>query len=230
MIAESNGGGTMSSILGSRVAVSVFLAFLVGGCPKRQTVPLVVYVQPPPAGRTGAASNQAGGKAPPKETGASNQANTGAGPAEALVIEEPPPPPPEEPVVAPAPVPAAPAAPAPRHRARPREDVHQTEEQAEPTDSAVPATPAEVPSLEPRSDSVEKEDLQNQVQTQEDDIKRRIGELDKNAGLSSTERRTLKDATSFWLQSVAALRDRDLLRAQELAQKASLLLAALERR
>jgi hypothetical protein len=36
-------------------------------------------------------------------------------------------------------------------------------------------------------------------------------------------------ANSFWSQSVTALLDHDLLRARELAQKASLLLAALEK-
>jgi hypothetical protein len=87
-----------------------------------------------------------------------------------------------------------------------------------------------VPSLEPQSDAGQQEGVQNQLQTQEDAMKLRIDELDKNADLSTTERRTLKDAKSFWSQAVAALRDHDLLRAQELAQKASLLLAALERR
>jgi hypothetical protein len=112
---------------------------------------------------------------------------------------------------------------------RPREETHEADEPAEPANSA-PAPPTEVPSLEPQSGAGQQEGLQSQLQTQEDAMKRRIDDLEKNADLSSTERRTLKDASSFWSQSVAALRDHDLLRAQELAQKASLLLAALERR
>lgn len=219
------------SILGSRAAVPIFLAILVGGCPKRQTVPRVVYVQPPPAANAGVASNQGTGiSTAPKAGAGSNQADTAAGPTEALVIEEPPAPPPPEPVTVPAPQSTAPIAAAPKRRPHPREETHETEDQTEPANSAAPANPGEVPSLEPRSDAGQEEGLQNQLQTKEDDIKRRIAELGKNADLSTTELRTLKDATSFWSQSLAALREHDLLRAQELAQKASLLLAALERR
>lgn len=87
-----------------------------------------------------------------------------------------------------------------------------------------------MPSLEPQSDAGNQEGLQSQLQTQEDEIKRRIDELHKNAGLSTTERRTLKDATSFWSQAAAALQQHDLLRARELAEKASLLVTALEHR
>jgi hypothetical protein len=87
-----------------------------------------------------------------------------------------------------------------------------------------------VPSLEPQSGAGESEALQSQLQSQNGEIKRRIDELHKSADLTATERRTLKDANSFWSQSVAALQDRDLLRARELAQKASLLLTALEKR
>jgi hypothetical protein len=95
----------------------------------------------------------------------------------------------------------------------------------------VPASPGDVPSLEPRSDAVVRDGgTEGQLQAQDDQIRRRIRELDKNPDLSTTERRTLKDASSFWSQSMAAVRDHDLLRARELAQKASLLLAALEKR
>jgi hypothetical protein len=219
------------SILGSKAVVLFFAALFIGGCPKRQAVPRVVYVQAPPAASINAASNQAGGtEAFPKATGASNQANPATSSMPALVIEEPPPTPPPEPVTTPAPPPAAPVTPAPRRRARPRADSHDTEEQAEPADSAVPAPTGEMPSLEPQSDAAHEEGLQNQLQTQVDETKRRMTELEKNADLSTTERRTLTDAKSFWSQAVAALHEHDLLRAQELAQKASLLLAALERR
>ncbi len=71
---------------------------------------------------------------------------------------------------------------------------------------------------------------QDQVQAQVDEIKRRITELEKKSALSTAEQRTLADANSFWSQSVTALQDHDVLRAGELAQKASLLLTALERR
>jgi outer membrane biosynthesis protein TonB len=149
---------------------------------------------------------------------------------EALVIEEPPPSPAPEPIAVPAPAPATPVVQTPKRRTRPRTEPHDTEEQAEPTDSLTPASPAEVPSLEPQSDPRQDEGLRNQLQARENEIKRRITELEKNTDLSTTERRTLTDAASFWTQSVAALRDHDLLRARELAQKAALLLTALEKR
>lgn len=213
------------TILETRAVAPFFLALLVGGCPKRQTVPRVVYVQPPAS----VESNQQSGTGTLPKAAAASQASAAAGSTEALVIEEPPPsPPPEPPLTAPVASPATPPAPVPRRRPRPRADSHDTEEQAEPADSAAPATPGEVPSLEPQSDTGQDEG--KQLQAREDEIKRRITELEKNSDLSTTEQRTLTDATSFWSQSVAALRDHDLLRARELAQKASVLLAALEKR
>jgi hypothetical protein len=146
---------------------------------------------------------------------------------EALVIEEPPPPPPLKPVAVPAPSPVTPEALPPKRRGHPRTESHDTED---PADSAAPARPAEVPSLEPRPGPGQDEGTQNQLQAQVDEIKRRITELQKNSDLSTAEQRTLTDASSFWSQSVAALQDHDLLRARQLAQKASLLLTALEKR
>ena len=218
------------TILETKAVAPVFLALLIGGCPKRQTVPRVVYVQPPPAASSTGVSNQPGGTVAHKTSADANQADASAGSMEALVIEEPSPPPPPAPVTEPAPAAAAPAAPAPRHKARPRTDSHDTEEAADATDSVTPASPSEMPSLQPMSNAGQNDGLESRLRAQDDDIKRRISELDKNPGLSDTERRTLKDATSFWSQSVAAVQEHDLLKAQELAQKASLLLAALEKR
>jgi hypothetical protein len=220
--------------LESKAAAPLVLVLLIGGCAKRQAVPRVVYVQPPPATSADAAPKQTGGAgtftkaadAPDQP----NQADKAAGSMEALVIEEPPLPAPPEPVTAPAPPAVSPPVPSPKRRPHPRTDSHDADEQTEPTDSAVPASLSEAPSLEPQSDAGQSEALQNQLQSQNGEIKRRIDELDKNADLNATERRTLKDAKSFWSQSVAALQDRDLLRARELAQKASLLLTALEKR
>ena len=186
-----------------------------------------MYVQAPPASAGTEPKRAEGTNALPKAAGASNQAASAKGPVEALVIEEPPPSPPSEPVTTQLPPPVTTEALPPKPRPRPRTESHDTQEQTEPTNSAAPAAPPEVPSLEPQSQN---EGLQNQLQAKVDGIKRRITELEKNSDLSTAEQRTLTDANSFWSQSVAALQDRDLLRAQELAQKASLLLAALEKR
>jgi len=212
------------TILGTKVGPFV-LALLIGGCPKRQTVPRVVYVQAPPASAAAEARQPGGTNTLPKAANASPQASSAGAATEALVIEEPPPPPPPEPVAAQTPPPATPVVQTPRRRTRPRTEPHDTDEQGEAVDSAAAPSLGEAPSLEPQSDMG-----QNQLQAKVDEIKRRITELEKNSDLSTTEKRTLTDARSFWSQSVAALRDRDRLRAQELAQKASMLLAALEKK
>jgi len=223
-------------ILEPKAAAPFFLALLIGGCPKRQTAPRVVYVQPPPASAS-AAPNQAGGSgAANQDPAAANQAEAPAGSTEAMVIEEPPVAPPHtEPEVTAPPAATASPVPAPKkgRTGRPKTDSHDAEEETEPADSAVPASlpanQAEVPSLEPRPDPGHDEVTQDQFQAQLDEIKRRITELEKKPSLNAAEQRTLTDANSFWSQSVTALHDHDLLRVRELAQKASLLLSALEK-
>jgi hypothetical protein len=218
------------SILGTKAVAPVFLALLIGGCPKRQTVPRVVYVQPLPASSS-AETKQAEGTNPvPKAADASSQAASAKNPTEALVIEEPPPSPPAEPPVTPTSPAVTPVVPAPKGPKHPRAEPHDTDQQSEPAESAAPASPAEVPSLEPRPEPGHNEGTQDEVQAQVDEIKRRITELEKKSDLPSAEQRTLKDANSFCLQSVAALHEHDMLRARELAQKASVLLTALEKR
>jgi hypothetical protein len=150
---------------------------------------------------------------------------------EALVIEEPPAPPPPEPVTTPTPPATVAAVQAPKKgHTRPKTDSHDAEGEAEPADSAAPASPSEVPSLEPQPNPGRAEETPSQLQARQDEIKRRITQLQKNSDLSTAEQRTLTDANSFWLQSVTAFQEHDLLKARELAQKASLLLAALEKR
>jgi outer membrane biosynthesis protein TonB len=188
---------------GTLASVGALLLWI-GGCPNRQeTKSVVVYV---PA--------QAPATAPTAEK------------SQVLVIEEPAPPPePEETPPRPTPEPTA-------HR-RPRRPAH-TETPAEtPTESndtsqESPETPpAEVPALEPRASTAQEAALRQQVQRLQQDVRQRIARLNP-ARLSPSERKTLDDASTFLAQSIHAFESSDLQRALNLAQKASLLVAALE--
>jgi hypothetical protein len=69
--------------------------------------------------------------------------------------------------------------------------------------------------------------LRQQIQRLHDDVRQRMARLNV-ARLSSTERKTLEDASTFFVQSTRALAGGDLQRSLNLARKASLLVAALE--
>ena len=199
--------------LGTKATAPLLFALLIGGCPKRQTTPRVVYVQ-----------------APAPQLGANRSEGVGASAsADALMIEEPPPQPPAPemlPPPTPAPV-AEPAATPPRKLSRPaRTDSHETEGSAAPASAVPPAEPADGPHLEPSTTS-RSEDA-SKLDSVQKNIAKRISDLEKQANSGDAERRTLQDASAFLAQSQLALRDNNMLRAQQLAEKASLLLNALE--
>ena len=176
------------------------LALFIGGCPKRQAPTRIVYVPSPPPAAT--------------------QASATGTPT--MVIEEPAPPePPETP---------PPPTSCPKPARRPRR-VLRTEPPPEDTDNTpettAPPTP-QVPSLEPRESSAEEAALRRQIQGLQDDGRQRIARLSP-ARLSSADRKSLEDARTFFAQSTRALNEGDLQRALNLARKASLLVAALER-
>lgn len=93
-------------------------------------------------------------------------------------------------------------------------------------DSAAPA-PAEVPALEQRESPAQQTALRQQVAATLAGIQGRIGQV-KQRGISGLERKTLEDAQMFLEQSRRALEGNDLVRALNLARKASLLVNALE--
>jgi hypothetical protein len=135
-----------------------------------------------------------------------------------LVIEEPPPPLPPPPTLA---VPVAPPAPlAEPRRPRPRPE----ERPSDDSSLAAAAKSTEAPLLEsvvaPTSEAGLRERLQK--------LNTEIDQFRNQYQLNSTERRTLEDARTFLSQSMQALTDHDLLRADQLAKKAAQLLAALE--
>jgi len=176
---------------------------LIGGCPKRQAQPRIVYTTPPPA----AAAAPAPTAAP-----------------QALVIEEPAPPAQPEQVSTPNVAPEKPAR--PRRRVTRTEPPTSTEpSDAEETPQEPP--PAAVPALEPRESSAQVSVLRPQIQSLQEDVRTRLSRI-KESKFSQEDRKTLDDARTFFAQSNRALEQGDLQRALLLARKASLLVAALE--
>jgi hypothetical protein len=185
------------------------LALLIGGCPKRQAPPRIVYVPPSPPH---AAMQAPGPENPP-----------------VMVIEEPPPP--EPVVVTPKPGTQTPTDTdtdtAPKsHRTQHRGA------QTTPAPGSAPETDEEpsppLPSLAPRESSSEQATQRREIQGLQDDVQKRIAKLGA-ADLSAVDRKTLEDAKAFIAQSTQALNEADLQRALMLARKASLLVSALEK-
>jgi hypothetical protein len=176
------------------------LALLMWGCPKRQTGPRLVYVpSPPPAAE----------KAPASESGA-------------MVLQEPAPEEPPPPVIVEEE--AAPEAkPTPRRR-RPNPAGHPESDSTDET--ATPAAP-EVPALEPRVSAAQQTAQRQQIIETLAGIRGRIVQI-RREKLSELERKTLDDAQMFLEQSQRALDSNDLVRALNLARKASLLVNALQ--
>jgi len=179
------------------------LALLIGGCPKRQASPRIVYVPSPPPAAMQAPSPEN----PP-----------------VMVIEMPPPP--EPVVITPPPETTTPKEEEPKHhRVTHREQTPTTPESAPETDEG-PSPP--LPSLAPQGSSSEQATQRREIQGLQDDVQKRIGKLNA-ADLSAVDRKTLEDAKAFIAQSTQALNEADLQRALMLARKASLLVTALEK-
>lgn len=134
--------------------------------------------------------------------------------SETLVIEEPVPLEPAE--VSPAETPAP--KPAPRRRVLHPEPPESALEPVEP--------PAEVPPLEPRESPEQQAALRHQIGRLQERLKQRVAQLNR-LKLANSARRTLDDARTFLAQSEQALKNDDLQRALNLANKASLLVSAL---
>ncbi len=192
--------------LGSKATVLVLFALLVGGCSKRQPEPQVVYVQPPA----------------PAASPSTKQSS--AAPPETLTIEEPPPvPTPEAPAAVTNTTSSAPKPPAPARAARPRTDTHAPEEPAAPG-TTPPADTPQAPALEPAASAAS----EDQIAASQSSIRRRIDGLNNRDYSTPADKQILDDARAFLNQSVQALKEHNLLKAQELADKSALLLDALE--
>jgi hypothetical protein len=98
---------------------------------------------------------------------------------------------------------------------------------SETTTEPVEPLPAEVPALEPRESPGQQTALRQQILDLQGRLRQRTARFDR-LRLSSEARKTLDDARTFLAQSERALLDGDLGRARNLANKASLLVSALE--
>ena len=122
-----------------------------------------------------------------------------------LVIEEPAPPP--EPEETPPPQPPGHRRPvADRPAAVPRTPKRPPSPMIPPRRKLPKLRLAEVPALEPRESSAQEAALRQQVQRLQEDVRQRMARLNP-AGLSSNERKTLDDASTFLAQSTRALRE-----------------------
>ena len=208
MIAEIGRGGTIGLSLGSKAIVPVVFALFLGGCPKRQTEPRVVYVQPPAAATS--ASAKTASSLPP----------------DILTIEAPPPAP--QTTAPPAPAGTSITVPAQSVSRRPsknRTDSRAPEEAATP-ETTPPADAAQAPPLEPAGSAAS----EDEIAANQSSIRRRIDGLNNNYYSTSADRQILEDARAFVNQSEQAVKEHNLLKAQELVEKASLLLDALQAR
>jgi hypothetical protein len=108
---------------------------------------------------------------------------------------------------------------APSRQPRPRR------QEAKAPQEELPA--ADVPALQSALSSGQATELQGQVVKLQQDIEKRILPLSRE-WLSPSQRGTLDTARGFLQQSQRALQESDLQRAYKLAQKADLLVSALE--
>jgi hypothetical protein len=188
--------------LGSKILAPALLALLIGGCPKRQTTPRIVYVQQPPAA-TPAGANAATS-------------------AEALTIQEPSAASTEESLAVPV---AAKPVPPPvqdnRKTRPPRVTSHDVADK--PPEVPQPAVTGSPLQLQPQGGDVQETVISKRLE----EITGELNDLEHDGNLSEDQQRAINDATAFRNQSSAALRQHDLLRAKQLADKAGLLIKAV---
>ena len=192
-------------MLGSKILVPALFVLLIGGCPKRQTTPRIVYVQPPPS-------------VSPSGTDGAAVASP-----EPLTIQEPGTQLPEESTTPPL---AANPAPQPQQDKKaklPRTPPSHDAVDKPPTEVA-PPTPTESPlQLQPQGGDVTDAAIGRRIE----EITAELSDLERRGNLSEDQRRAINDATTFRTQSLDALHQHDLLRAKQLADKAGLLIKAV---
>jgi hypothetical protein len=104
----------------------------------------------------------------------------------------------------------------------PHDVVHKTEP------AAVPQNPAPAPQLEPLSSEQQQDALRYQINSLQKGIERRIDTLTRRA-LSLVDQKAVSDARVLLGQSRAAMDAGDLTQSLNLAKKADLLVAAVEK-
>lgn len=188
--------------------IAVVIPLVFTACPERERTVRVVYVPSPPQATGVEAPEQAGGK---------------------IVIQEPLPP--QHSRSAPRHAETQTAVAAARPEERPPRQEHAAA--AAPVSTTVPATvtapSADAPPLEPRISVQEQAALGSQVRTLKKDLGRRIQRLSRMR-LSRDDVKTLHDARLYLAQADQAIGQGDLQQSLNLAQKAELLVQAVEKR
>jgi type IV secretory pathway VirB10-like protein len=136
-----------------------------------------------------------------------------------LVIEEP---------ETPQPVQPQPQVPAPTSATDTQPEESKPRRPSPPRTTAEPSpeAPLVAPPLEPAKEAGQVD--RQKIQTAQNDVQVRLAQLEKTLH-SDAEKQTLAQARAFWYQSKRALDEGDLPRAKNLADKAHLLITALEK-
>jgi hypothetical protein len=183
------------------IIAGILLTFV--SCARRQTTVRLVYAPAPPPAPSSTAAEQ----------------------SKVLIIQEPAPPQPE----------AAPSKPqetppvvseGPKPMPSRKVDRSETVDSSPPKPEVLP--PPNAPQLEPLSSMQQKTALQQQIGALKEGIQLRISRLSR-LGLSSEDRRALNDARRFLSQSDTAVKQGDLQQSLKLAEKADLLVSAVEK-
>ncbi len=188
-------------IAGFSIITSIILTL--AGCAKRPTTVRLVYTPAPP---------------PAPSSPVAEQGNV-------FIIQEPAPPQPE--TRRSKPQEARPAVLEEPKLTPPRKvDRSEAGDSTPPKPEVLPAPSA--PQLEPLTSVQQKAALQQQISALKEGIQLRISHL-SHVGLSSEDRRALNDAQRFLSQSDTAVKQGDLQQSLKLAEKADLLVSAVEK-
>lgn len=144
-----------------------------------------------------------------------------------MIIQEPPRPQPSTPAPRPEEKPPAAAPEAKPPVAEQPQPVHTDAKPPEPEPASAPASAT--PQLEPLSTVHQKATLQQQITSLKSVVELRISRLN-HLDLSGEDRKALQDARNFLSQSDTATKQGDLQQSLNLAQKADLLVAAVEKK
>lgn len=175
-------------------------------CVKRRSNMRLVYVQAPPPTPQSAPTSEGG----------------------VMIIQEPAPPQPATP--APKREEEEPPTAAPESKPEKKPRVARSESATAPEPQPPPPAPAsDTPQLEPLSSVHQKATLQQQIGSLKSGVELRIGRL-SHLDLSNEDRKALQDARMFLTQSDTATQLGDLQQSLNLAQKADLLVTAVEKK
>jgi len=187
----------------ARLSIIAGIILSLAGCARRQTTVRLVYAPAPPPTPSSTAAEQ----------------------GQVLIIQAPAPPQPETAPLKPQETPPT-VSETPKLTPPQKVDRSATVDSSPPKPEVLP--PPNAPQLEPLSSVQQKTALQQQIGALKEGIQSRISRLSR-LGLSSEDRRALNDAQRFLSQSDTAVKQGDLQQSLKLAEKADLLVSAVEK-